>query len=345
MKRDRLPPNQSLTVKFPVVGENNPGCEIDLDAWRLVLEGEVDEAKSFTYNEILAFPQLERKTDVHCVTGWSRFDTVFCGFALRDLIANSGVKINSEARFVRFLAYSSRSHDVSLPLDTALEDCWLVHSADGEPLTTSRGFPLRVLTPSKYLYKSLKWVHRIQFLREDRLGFWERTSGYHNDADPWREQRLSAHRFTNSAEANAFKALEDFSTFRNPEAPRVIVKADFQGWRPATCNLSELQLKACSFRNADLRGCDFRDANLTLSRFPGARLEGVDFTGADLEGADFAGAYLAGAVFDRNFLSATTFRVGENGLESHEGMRVENPDGLLESQADYLREIGVLASH
>ena len=248
-------------------------------------------------------------------------------------------EIKPSAKFIRFLAYSARNHDVSLPIDVALEDSWLVHSADGEPLSISRGYPLRVLTPSKYLYKSLKWLHRIEFMEEDRLGFWERASGYHNHADPWQEERLSAHRFTSVDETKAFKSLKDFSDYRGNEGP-VIVKADFRDWTPATKDLRGLKLKACNFAEADLSGCDFSGANLTLSKFQGANLEDADFTNADLEGADFDGAYLSRARFDRNFMSATTFQSRE-GLKSFQGMTVSSPDGLLESQVSYLGRLGV----
>ena len=164
MTKERLPPNQTLTSKFPVVGEKDPGQEIDITEWRLEVAGEVEGPRSFSYDEILAFPQQELKTDIHCVTGWSRYDTVFKGFPLRNLLGEK-IGIKDEARFVRFLAYSARDHDVSLPVEVAMQDSWLVHSADGEPLSVSRGYPLRVLTPSKYLYKSLKWVHRIELAR------------------------------------------------------------------------------------------------------------------------------------------------------------------------------------
>ena len=209
----------------------------------------------------------------------------------------------------------------------------------GEPLSVSRGYPLRVLTPSKYLYKSLKWVHRIELMVEDKLGFWERASGYHNNADPWQEERLSAHRFTSKEEVEAFKALDDFSDYRGPDAP-VIVKANFDSWNPKTRDLRGVKLKACSFTGADLSCCDFTDANLTLSKFHNANLEGANFSQTDLEGADFGGARLAGATFVGNFLSATTLN-SRGGLISHVQMTMSQPDGLLESQRQYLNDLPI----
>lgn len=339
----RLPPNQVVTSKFPVVGERHPGQEIDLDHWRLIVANRDGAAiREISWQDVQSIPQQNLQVDIHCVTGWSRFDTVFTGLPLATLLREFSVSIPAETNFVRFTAYSARKHDVSLPLEVALEDSWLVHSADGEPLSISRGYPLRVLTPSRYLYKSLKWVHRIEFTQTEHPGFWERASGYHNNADPWLEQRLDAHRFSSQAEIDEFRELEDFSKYRDPDNPIVIVKGNFNDWLPNTRDLRGLQLKASSFRGADLSRCNLTATNLTLSKFAGANLEGADLSNADLEGVDFSGAKLAGAILDSNYLSAAVFTHGDRGLVTHKGLRVLNPDGLIESQRQYLAEIGCL---
>lgn len=343
MERFRLPPGQTLTKSFPVVGERFPPPGLTADNWELLIDGEVERPVRLALKDILELPQESFMTDLHCVTSWSQYDMTFTGVRLADLLGKCGLRPLSTARFVRFAAYSDRHHDTSLPLREALETCWLVHTVNGEPLTPSHGYPMRLLTPGRYLYKSLKWLHRLVFLKEDQLGFWERTSGYHNHGDPWKEERWEGARFTSKAEADAFRVREDYADQRDT----VILKGNFAAWEPRTRNLSGLQLKASDFRGARLSGVSFRDANLTLGKFADADLEGVDFTGADLEGADFVGARLAGALFANNSLSATIFcrEMPEGvalGLATHAGLRVKSPSGLLENQLAYLNSIGVL---
>lgn len=341
----KLPPGQTLTRRFPVVGEKSPPPEaLALDRWKLEIRGLLTSEVEIDYPAMRALATQERTVDIHCVTSWSQLGMRFTGIPFRALLAHFRSSPLATARFVRFEAYSDRLHDTSLPLQVALDDAWLVHSFDGEELTPSRGFPLRVVTPSRYFYKSLKWVRRITLLDTDRLGFWERTSGYHNNGDPWREERLEGHRFTSRQDGDAFRKLSCFQAWRNQapgEAPGVIVKGDFRGWHPRTRDLSGLQLKACDFREACLDGVDFTGANLTLARFAGASLRDACFDDADLEGADFSGAHLAGARFRRNLLSAATFFRDGKGLLSHEGMTLAEPDGLLEDQEAYLAGIGI----
>ena len=256
----------------------------------------------------------------------------FRGIRFRELVKE--IALPAEARFVRFEAYSSRKHDTSLPLAIALEDSWLVYEIDGRPLSIAHGFPVRVVTPSRYFYKSLKWLKKIEFLEEDRLGFWERGSGYHNNGDPWNEERFSGERFTSATDTEAFRTLTDYSTERD----RVILKANFQDWNPRTRDLRGLSLKACDFRGAQLQNADFSGANLTLAKFAGAELRKANFSDADLEGADFSGAKIDGAIFANNFLSATVFEP----LASHAEASMHAPQGLLESQEAYLKKLGVL---
>lgn len=339
-----LPPGQTATQKFPVTGEKSPGRTLTAESWTCRVEGAVNGSSEFDFDALMAMPQGEFRADIHCVTSWSQRGMSFQGVRLIDVLRDR-VEIDPAARFVHFEAYSARRHDTSLPLDLALEDSWLVHSFDGKPLTAAHGFPVRVVTPSRYFYKSLKWLRKITLLKDDRLGFWERTSAYHNEGDPWLEQRLDGRRFTSSAEAETFKRLEDFTAYREDDsASSVVVKASFRDWKPRTLDLRDLRLKACDFRGADLRGANLTGANLTLGQFEGADLQDANLTGADLEGAQFAGAHLAGAILNNNALSATVFqRPGGYGLASHEGLQVRHPQGLLESQETYLKTIGAMA--
>ena len=334
-----LPPGQTLTKKFPVTGESQSAPSLTEDGWSLTIHGEVEQDITLSFSDLLALPQETLHTDIHCVTSWSQLGMAFAGVRFSTLVEQL-VKPAPGAQFVRFLAYSDRNHDTSLPLDVALEDSWLVHSYNGQPLTPEHGFPVRVVTPSRYFYKSLKWLKEIVFLSEDQLGFWERTSGYHNNGDPFLEQRLEGHRFTSKAEVEQFRNLTDFSAYRTDAPESVIVKANLRDWHPKTDDLHGLQLKACDFRGANLQRTNLRGANLTLGNFDGANLERADLTGADLEGANFSGAFMEGAVLKDNLLSATVFQNDlSTGLRTYRNLIVSHPQGLLESQAAYLSRL------
>lgn len=335
-----VPAGQTTTDKFPVVGELAPAPGWDAATCSVEIAGLVDRPHRLSFAELLALPQQSRTVDIHCVTGWSRPALSMRGVPLATVLAAAGVQAG--ARYVRFIAQTARGHDTSLPLDYALADTWLVHEMDGVPLSSEHGGPLRTVTPGRYFYKSLKWLARIELLADDQLGYWERESAYHNDADPWLEQRFDETRVADAETVAAFKATADYSAWRDG---RVLLKARLGSWQPLTQDLSGVQLKYCSLRRAQLAGLSWRGANLSLSNFEGADLRGCDFTGADVEGASFAGADLRGAIFRDTALSATKFyrdfangqRLGAN----VEGAVFEQPRGLLESQAAYLREQGL----
>jgi hypothetical protein len=334
----RLPPHQALTRKFPVVGEKAPPpAALDLEAWRLEIGGLVARPMTLAWRDYLALPRRERTVDLHCVTGWTRLDTRLGGVPLALLLATAGVA--AAARFVRFEAYSERAHDTSLPLDLAAADTWLVDAVDGAPLSPEHGGPLRTVTPSRYFYKSLKWVRRIELVAEDRLGYWERESSYHNVGDPWPgDQRFSTGSI-DPDELERLRAGDDLAPWRRPR--KVVLSADLRGWPPADRDLRGVQLKSCDLRGARLAGADLRGANLSLSDLRGADLAGADLRDADLEGADFAGADLTGADLSRCALSATRF-VGDDGDEARVGgMTAAGATGLLETQERFLRGRGV----
>ena len=329
----RLAPGQHLTRKFPITGERQASETLSQENWQVEIGGCVESSVTLDFAGLMSLPQTILKRDIHCVTGWSRLGACFEGVRFADLV--SLVRVGEEASFVRFTAYSDRNHDTSLPLAMAMDGSWLVHRIDDKPLTPEHGFPVRLITPSQYFYKSLKWLKKIEFLEEDQLGFWERTSGYHNQGDPWAEERYDGTRFTAKGEVDAFRNSTEFSVYRD----EVVLMASLRGWQPRTRDLSGIQMKACDFRDARLVGVSFRGANLTRSRFMGADLTDCDFSEADLEGADFSGACLKNVVFERNWMSATVFEE----LAEWGGMTVSEPMGLLESQEGNLRGLGVLS--
>ncbi len=330
-----LPPGQALTRKFPVVGEKAPADgALDLGAWRLAIGGLVAAPRVLAWSDYLALPHRERTVDIHCVTGWTRLGSRFEGVPLAEVLAPAHP--DAAARFVRFVSASPRDHDTSLPLGLALADTWLVHRFDGQPLSVEHGYPLRTLTPARYFYKSLKWLIRIELLAEDRLGYWERESSYHNIGDPWPGDQ----RFTTGSldpdELARFRDAESFAVWRNGR--KVLLGLSLPGWTPKSKDLSRLQLKNCDLRGAQLAGCDLRAANLSLSNLRGADLSGASLSGADLEGVDFAGADLSGADLGRTALSATRFfdRTAEGSAARVQGMRWEGATGLLEDQEEFL---------
>lgn len=328
-----LPPGQTLTRRFPVVGERAPSAALTLADWRLEVSGLVETTLSLSLAAVHALPQSERIVDIHCVTGWSRQGVRLTGTPLSVVLDHAGVQ--SAARFVRFVAYSDRSHDTSLPLALARQDTWLVHSIDGAPLSPSHGFPLRTVTPSRYFYKSLKWLHRIELLAADRLGYWERESAYHNNADPSPGDQRYTSGGTSPRVIRAFLAARDYAAWRTPR--RLILSANLRLWSPATTELGAIQLKDCDLRGVDLSGADLRAANLTRCDLRGARLVGAQLCGADLEGADLSGADLTGADLSGAFLSAARFFVPGGSAAIVTGLRLTGADGLLEDQEAWLR--------
>jgi DMSO/TMAO reductase YedYZ molybdopterin-dependent catalytic subunit len=190
-----LPPNQIVTTRWPTIGEREPE-PYDAATWRLDVAGLVATPLSLSRTDLDALPHVVRSGTIHCVTRWSRPGTAFRGVRVGDLLDRAGLARG--ARFVRFA--SGRGHDTSLPLDVACDDVIVADavSLDGSPdgpfapIPPANGGPVRTVTFARYFYKSVKWVRRIEALAEDSLGFWERTAGYHNGADPWREQRYVA---------------------------------------------------------------------------------------------------------------------------------------------------------
>ena len=182
----RLPPGQYLTEKWPVLHAGDVP-DVDLATWELRVFGEVEEPLTLTWDELAALPQTELTTDIHCVTRWSRFDTHFRGVHWRELAER--VRPKPSARFV--VAHAEQGFTANVPLAYLEDDdALLATEADGEPLTPEHGWPLRLVIPRKYFWKSAKWLRGIELRSTDQPGFWERY-GYHNDADYTQEQRYA----------------------------------------------------------------------------------------------------------------------------------------------------------
>jgi DMSO/TMAO reductase YedYZ molybdopterin-dependent catalytic subunit len=180
----RLPPGQYLTDKWPVLHAGTVP-ETDLATWDFKVWGEVVEPLTLTWDEFAALPATEITIDIHCVTRWSRFDTSFRGVHWRELAKL--VRPKPSARFV--VAHAEQGFTSNVPLSFLTDDeALLAYEADGEPLTPEHGWPLRLVVPRKYFWKSAKWLRGLELVDRDRPGFWERY-GYHNDADYSKEQR------------------------------------------------------------------------------------------------------------------------------------------------------------
>ena len=181
---NRVPPGQYLTEGFPVltVGADP---DYDLSTWDFQVYGEVEDELQLSWDELQALPQKDVVADIHCVTRWSKLDTAWRGVAVSELLGRAGVK--PEGKFV--MAYSDGGYTTNVPLEAVLDDdVLLAHTFDGKPLEHEHGGPLRLLVPKRYFWKSAKFVRSLEVMSEDRMGFWE-LNGYHNDADPWKEQR------------------------------------------------------------------------------------------------------------------------------------------------------------
>jgi len=180
----RLPPGQYLTDKWPVLHAGEVP-ETDLATWDFRVWGELEQPLTLTWDELDALPKSENVQNIHCVTRWSRFDTRFRGVHWRELAAL--VKPKPTARFA--IAHSEHGYTANVPLEFLEHELALLATeADSSPLEPDHGWPLRLVIPGKYFWKSAKWLRGIELSSIDRPGFWERY-GYHNDADPWREER------------------------------------------------------------------------------------------------------------------------------------------------------------
>ena len=183
---DRLPPGQKLTDGWPVLHYGGIP-KIELDTWKFELSGLVEEPVSFTWKEFMELPQVTITNDIHCVTTWSKFDNTWTGVPCKS--CSSGVKLKPEAKHVMIHSYGGYTTNLSLA-DLDLPTNLLAHTHNGESLTKDHGWPLRLVVPHLYFWKSAKWVRGLQFMPDEQPGFWE-MYGYHIRGDPWKEERYS----------------------------------------------------------------------------------------------------------------------------------------------------------
>ena len=196
VKREgRLPPGQSLTVKFPVL-HYGPVPSFDPATWDFRVFGLVEEEKRWTWEEFNQLPRRKIKMDSHCVTRWSKFDTEWEGVSVKDMVDQGIIRIKPEARFV--MQHCEYGFTVNAPLEVILSDVFLLatHYA-GQPLEPDHGYPLRGVAGAipgqrgdddRYLWKGAKWLRGLEFMAEDRPGFWEQA-GYSMSARIWEEER------------------------------------------------------------------------------------------------------------------------------------------------------------
>ena len=182
--KNRVPPNQRLTEKWPVLHHGGVPS-IDVSKWTFRIWGLVEKERKLSYEEFMALPSVTVLSDVHCVTGWSRLDNTWEGVSTQ--VIKELVKVFPEAKFV--ILHGAGSFTTNLSLNDFLEsDVLFAIKHNGEPLTPEHGYPLRLVVPRLYFWKSAKWVEGVEFTAKDRRGFWE-SRGYHNHGDPWKEER------------------------------------------------------------------------------------------------------------------------------------------------------------
>jgi DMSO/TMAO reductase YedYZ molybdopterin-dependent catalytic subunit len=183
----RLPPGQAATLKWPVLHYGSVP-RFDAAGWDFKLVGLVEKPVRLTWEGFNALPRFEVTRDFHCVTRWSRFDNRWTGVAFRELLKLA----RPQPAASHVLVHAEQGFTANVPLaDLDRDDVLLATHHDGEPLTAEHGYPVRLIVPHLYAWKSVKWARGLEFLDRDVAGFWERN-GYHMYGDPWREQRFDS---------------------------------------------------------------------------------------------------------------------------------------------------------
>jgi len=182
----RVPPNQRLTRGWPVL-HASPVPKFNPAVWSFRVWGEVSNESELTWDEFRALPTATVHSDFHCVTGWSKLDNDWEGISFTEIAGRAKPKPSA----THVLVHAEYGYTANLPLETLMDDDVLfAWSHNGEPLEPEHGGPLRLVVPQLYAWKSAKWVRGVRFLDHDERGYWE-VRGYHNHADPWREERYS----------------------------------------------------------------------------------------------------------------------------------------------------------
>ena len=194
---ERLPPGQALTLKFPVL-HYGPVPPFNPATWDFRVWGEIEEERRWTWDEFNRLPRTKVTIDLHCVTRWSKFDTLWEGVSVKMLVEQELIKVKPAAQFV--IQYAEYGFTVNLSLEVILQDNFLLAThLNGEPISPDHGYPLRGVVgaipgrddlKTPYLWKGAKWLRGLEFMSRDRLGFWEQA-GYNNSADVWKEERFA----------------------------------------------------------------------------------------------------------------------------------------------------------
>jgi DMSO/TMAO reductase YedYZ molybdopterin-dependent catalytic subunit len=182
----RVPPGQRLVDGWPVL-TYGAVPKIDLETWQFRIWGEVEEEVAFTWEEFMALPKTTLTSDIHCVTGWSKLENAWEGVAFREVMKH--VRLKPDARYAMVHSYGDYTTNVPLA-DLDDDDVLFAYKHNGEDLAPNHGWPLRLVVPKLYFWKSAKWVRGLHFLTSDRPGFWE-MYGYHMRGDPWKQERYS----------------------------------------------------------------------------------------------------------------------------------------------------------
>jgi DMSO/TMAO reductase YedYZ molybdopterin-dependent catalytic subunit len=178
----RVPPGQHLTPDFPVLSAG-PTPRTPLEEWTFTIDGEVDAAASWSWEQLLSLPAETPTVDIHCVTSWSRLDTRWRGISLDTLLS----AVTTSAKYLT--AWCDGDYTTNLAIEDVVDGkAWVVYEYEGEAIEPEHGGPARLLVPHLYFWKSAKWIRGLTLTADDRPGFWE-THGYHNRGDPWLEQR------------------------------------------------------------------------------------------------------------------------------------------------------------
>ncbi len=185
--QERVPPGQYLVGdRWPIL-TYGPTPRPDLSTWDFAVSGLVKNPLRFSWEEWKVLPTVEAKADMHCVTSWSKLDNVWTGVRARHVLELAQPK--PEAKF--FSVFCDGGYTTNAPLEELYEeDALFATCHNGRPLESGHGYPMRLVIPRLYAWKSAKWIRGIELIAEDRLGFWE-ENGYHAYGDPWREQRYS----------------------------------------------------------------------------------------------------------------------------------------------------------
>jgi DMSO/TMAO reductase YedYZ molybdopterin-dependent catalytic subunit len=186
--KERIPPGQYETKDFPVLSAG-PTPQTPLEQWSFSIYGEIVEDVKWTWDEFQKMPRETVTVDIHCVTKWSKLDTVWTGVSVDVLL--QAVNLEAQPTIGHLIAYCDGGYTTNLPLaDVRGGKAWIVYEYEGKPLAPKHGGPARLLVPHLYFWKSAKWVRGFKLIAGNQAGFWE-SLGYHNYGDPWKEQRYA----------------------------------------------------------------------------------------------------------------------------------------------------------